>query len=78
VEYSTSRHIWEETGRWTSLPGISPQNWVTGEGGEEWFEKMVGTAASTKQKGICSLVVILVCWAVWRERNARISDAKEK
>jgi hypothetical protein len=38
---------------------------------------MLGSAASAKQKGIYSLV-ILVCWTVWEEQNARIFDAKEK
>jgi hypothetical protein len=38
---------------------------------------MSGSAASTKQKRICSLV-ILACWTVWKERNAIIFNAKEK
>jgi hypothetical protein len=38
---------------------------------------MTGAATSAKLKGMRSLI-ILICWSIWPERNARIFDAKEK
>jgi hypothetical protein len=38
---------------------------------------MTGATTSAKLKEMRSLI-ILVCWSIWRERNAMIFDAKEK
>jgi hypothetical protein len=43
----------------------------------EWFSRLTGSSGSAKAKGRRSLV-ILVCWAIWRERNSRIFEAQEK
>jgi hypothetical protein len=38
---------------------------------------MTAAATSAKLKGM-RLLIILVCWSIWREQNARIFDNKEK
>lgn len=43
----------------------------------EWFSELAGSSSSTKAKGARSLI-ILVCWSIWREHNARIFVGQEK
>jgi hypothetical protein len=50
---------------------------MTTWGVPEWFNKLTGSSCSAKAKGLCSFI-ILVCWAIWQERNARIFEAQEK
>jgi predicted DNA-binding ribbon-helix-helix protein len=44
---------------------------------QDWFLALSGGVNSVKAKGMKSLVT-LVCWTIWRERNARIFNREEK
>jgi hypothetical protein len=52
-------------------------NWPQDSSIVGWFTSLPGRLNAAKTKGIRSLI-ILVCWSIWRERNARIFDGKEK
>jgi hypothetical protein len=41
------------------------------------FTGLSGYSNAAKAKGTKSLI-ILVCWTIWRERNSRIFEGKEK
>jgi hypothetical protein len=43
----------------------------------DWFTEVVGRPRAAQAKGIQSLL-ILVCWSLWRERNARVFYNREK
>jgi hypothetical protein len=42
-----------------------------------WFRDVSVATSSTRIKGTWS-VMILICWNIWRERNARIFEGTEK
>jgi hypothetical protein len=44
---------------------------------EDWFYRLAGGVPSVKARASKSLL-ILVCWTIWCERNARIFNGKEK
>jgi hypothetical protein len=43
----------------------------------DWFLALSGGVNSVKAKGMKSLAT-LICWIIWRERNARIFNREEK
>jgi hypothetical protein len=46
---------------------------------EDWFRELVAqrNLGAAQKKGVRSLT-ILVCWTIWKERNARIFYAKAR
>jgi hypothetical protein len=77
IECPWSRRIWMDISRWTSSSCLQPHCWRASWGVMEWFSRLTVSSGSAKAKGRRSLV-ILVCWAIWRERNSRIFEAEEK
>jgi hypothetical protein len=77
IECPWSRRIWMDISRWTSSSCLQPHCWRASWGVMEWFSRLTGSSGSAKAKGRRSLV-ILVCWAIWRERNSRIFEAKRR
>jgi hypothetical protein len=74
--------LWLEISNWASLPCFHPQSWQPEEAVPDWFSKLAGrtTASScdrTTANGVRTLV-ILVCWSIWRERNERVFDGRQK
>jgi hypothetical protein len=77
LECPFSRCVWIETSSWLSLPQLNPLSWRATWGLQDWSEYVAGSLSFDKDKGGRSMV-ILVCWIIWRERNARIFEAKER
>jgi hypothetical protein len=77
-ECPTSRLIWTEISNWVRVPGLHPSSWKMIKPMDEWFQDLpAGSNLSVSQsKAVCSLI-ILVCWSIWREQNARIFERKE-
>jgi len=67
-----TRRLWKGITMWVGVPGLLPVNWVHGESVLEWWSNMVRIHC-VDRKGLRSLI-ILVCWKVWKERNARIFE----
>jgi hypothetical protein len=72
-----ARQVWIKISNWTAVSCLHPQSWYPNWGVPTWFTEVAGHASSTRSKGIQSLL-ILVCWSLWRERNARVFDDREK
>jgi hypothetical protein len=43
----------------------------------EWFTNLSGQNTRSRWKGASSLS-ILICWALWRERNSMVFEGEEK
>jgi hypothetical protein len=56
---------------------FKPQHWLPDAPMIEWFAKLSGQNTRSRRKGASSLS-ILVCWALWRERNSRVFQGEEK
>jgi hypothetical protein len=67
-----------ETSNWSLIPSFHPTSW----GGTtllEWLHNLCGSSqqSSTQVKGARSLA-ILVCWTIWKERNAMVFQGIER
>ena len=60
---------------WLGNEHMRPSAWVLGDSVQTWWENLDRTP-STARRGLRS-IIILVCWEVWTERNARIFERKE-
>jgi hypothetical protein len=69
------RQVWTKIGNWASISSFHPTTWTANKTMQDWFGEL-GGASSTNSKGARSLS-ILVCWMIWRERNARVFDRSE-
>jgi hypothetical protein len=70
-----TKRLWKEIATWTQIYSLHPSAWPPSETLEKWWTTM-SNAPGASRKGICSLI-ILVCWEVWNERNARVFDHTE-
>jgi hypothetical protein len=77
MECPVARQVWTEVSNWAGVGCLHPQTWNTCWDVPAWFTTVAERESSTRGKGIQSLL-ILVCWALWRERNARVFDDREK
>jgi hypothetical protein len=77
LECQVTRQIWTEESNWTRVSCLHPQQWNLGWGVSEWFTEVAGRPSTAQAKGIQSLL-ILVCWSLWREWNARVFNDREK
>jgi hypothetical protein len=79
MECPITRQVWLAVGlgRWASLPRFAMSRWAPQRNVEDRFYALAGRVSSVKARGSKSLI-ILVSWTIWCERNARISNAKEK
>jgi len=67
-----TRHIWTELANWLAAPPLLPANWEPAESLHTWWTALARTTGVSR-KGIKSLI-ILICWEIWKERNAQIFD----
>ena len=44
----------------------------------DWFHGLVGDSSSTTAAGLRSLAILVTCWSIWKERNARVFNNTEK
>jgi hypothetical protein len=77
TECPHSHRVWEEIADWASLPGFKPQDWLAEASMIEWFTNLSGQNTRSRWKGASSLS-ILICWALWRERNSMVFEGEEK
>jgi hypothetical protein len=77
TECSMSCSIWEVMGSWVQLLRLCPQNWHPKSHLMDWFNELSDASGSSKAKGTRSLI-ILDCWSIWWECDARIFDDQEK
>jgi hypothetical protein len=77
MECPYTRAIWCNISDGVSLPRLHPRNWNAGITLHAWFGELSSALQQVKCKGAKSSI-ILVCWAVWCERNRRIFDRIEK
>ena len=70
-----TRRIWEGIAIWLGNEQLRPSAWVLGDSVHTWWDNMDRTP-STPRRGLHS-IIILVCWEVRKERNARIFEHKE-
>jgi hypothetical protein len=63
----------------SAVPGLHPGAWTHLKLMEDWFPELVvqHNLNAGQKKGVRSLT-ILVCWIIWKERNARIFYANER
>jgi hypothetical protein len=64
-------------GEWASWQNFLLSQWNMEEAIGEWYSSLTPSNRGLKEKGVCSLA-ILVCWAIWRERNDRVVQHREK
>jgi hypothetical protein len=64
-------------GRWASWTSFLPSQWKLDKTIREWYSSLTPSNRGSKEKGARSLA-ILICWAIWRERNARVFNKAEK
>jgi len=69
------KHLWKEISTWAQNSYLHPSAWPPSNTTEEWWTS-ISNAPSTSRKGLRSLI-ILVCWEVWKERNARVFEHRE-
>jgi hypothetical protein len=67
-----TRRIWVEIACWLGNINLHPDAWVASDSVADWWSALDHTICVAKQ-GLRSLI-ILVCWEVWKERNARIFE----
>ena len=65
----------EAVGNCLLIPSFNLAQWASASDISTWFEALIDTQMLPRSKGIRSLA-ILVCWAIWKERNARIFQDK--
>ena len=70
-----TRHIWTELANWLAAPPLLPANWEPAESIHTWWTALARTMGVSR-KGVKS-IIILICWEIWKERNARIFDRLE-
>jgi hypothetical protein len=76
-ECPVTRLIWTAISRWSSSLRLLGARWRTGVAMQDWFLSLSGGIMSVKARGM-KWVIALVCWTIWRERNARIFNGEEE
>jgi hypothetical protein len=70
-----TKRLWKEIATGTQNSNLHPSAWPPSETLEKWWTAM-SNAPGTSRKGLRSLI-ILVCWEIWKERNARVFERIE-
>jgi hypothetical protein len=78
-ECPLSLQIWTEMSNWAKVPGFHPSSWSRNKVMEDWFSELASGINLSKAhaKGVRSLT-ILIRWTVWKDRNARIFEGRER
>ncbi|PNT73128.1 hypothetical protein BRADI_2g53865v3 [Brachypodium distachyon] len=69
-------HIWCEVALWPNCSGITTAICHSSASIDSFYERMISATQSKHRQGIKSMF-ILICWAIWRERNSRVFNDKE-
>jgi exonuclease III len=69
------RRIWKEIASWAQNERLHPEAWPPSDSLHSWWTNLANTKARNK-RGLRSLI-ILVCWEIWKERNARVFERTE-
>jgi hypothetical protein len=77
AECPMSQQIWNAMGGWASWSKFLPSQWKLDETIREWYSSLTPPYRGSKEKGAHSLA-ILICWAIWWERNAIVFNMAEK
>ena len=77
AECPFSHHVWDAIGDWLQLANFKTTLRTDTDDIAKWFESLTDSSRTARSKGTRSLA-ILVCWAIWKQRNARIFENKEK
>jgi len=67
--------VWSEIAAWMATPNLHPNTWPPRETLEKWWTA-ISAAPSASGRELRS-IIILVCWEVWKERNARVFQQVE-
>nr|TKV94142.1 hypothetical protein SEVIR_9G273600v2 [Setaria viridis] len=76
VDYRYSRRIWSMVASLISYNQVNPNQWAHTSTVKEWSTHM-GAMPGVPRKGLRSLL-LLVCWQLWLERNARTFQRTER
>jgi hypothetical protein len=77
AECPWARRVWTEVAAAHHLPGLSPSAWPTPSCTLDWLASAIGVTTAQDRKRAKS-VILLVIWIIWKERNRRIFDSKDR
>jgi hypothetical protein len=72
-----AKEIRARVGARAALQGFLPEQWRPKCSMTDWFSDLMKNQSRARAKGSKSLAS-LVCWTIWRERNARVFEGEEK
>ncbi|KAM0915236.1 hypothetical protein ACQ4PT_010999 [Festuca glaucescens] len=70
-----TKRIWAAVATWTHCSSLAPPCWEAATTPQDIWQLLMQRSAAAHKEGLSSLFT-LVCWNVWRERNARIFRQK--
>jgi hypothetical protein len=78
-ECSYARQVWLDVSNWALVQSFHLATWKVHAVMHDWFCQLCNVVLlnSVKRKGARSLA-ILICWTIWKERNARVFDQCER
>jgi hypothetical protein len=76
VECPWARRVWAAVADAHRLPALSPLTWGTPSATLEWIASTI-VAATVRDRKL-TISVLLVLWVLWKERNRRIFDNKDR
>ncbi|PNT72734.1 hypothetical protein BRADI_2g48433v3, partial [Brachypodium distachyon] len=68
--------IWCEVALWPYCSGITTAICHVSASIDSFYERMISATQSKHRQRIKSMF-ILICWAIWRERNSKVFNDKE-
>ncbi|KAK1632962.1 hypothetical protein QYE76_007277 [Lolium multiflorum] len=77
VECPWARRVWTAVAIAHHLPVLSPLSWGTPSSTLEWLASTIAAATARDRKRTAS-TIFLVLWVLWKERNRRIFDNKDR
>jgi hypothetical protein len=77
VECPWARRVWTAVAAAHHLPVLSPLTWGTPSSPLEWLASTIAAATVRDRKRTAS-TIFLVLWVLWKERNRRIFDNKDR
>ena len=68
--------VWNMVIAWLGLSAINTSQWHSFSSMKDWWNSVIYTNG-TRRKSMASLIM-LICWEVWTERNARVFRRSEE